>query len=100
MSIDNMIRIDHGNDFTLVDKKEFREKLEELFFKAEQKRFDLESLSFGSLKPSYFEKVNEMENIISYKNKPEFEQKNIYYEYILSTKNTKAFEIDYESMRD
>ena len=99
-SIDNVVRINHGNDFTLVDKNEFQYNLNELFLKAERIRLDLEGLSQGSMKKEYFDKFNEIEEIISYKNKPEEERQKLYYDLILLDNQKKVFNLDYEQLRE
>ncbi|HYD03227.1 MAG TPA: hypothetical protein VEC16_02915 [Alphaproteobacteria bacterium] len=79
-SIDEKIRIDHGNDFTLVDKIEFYKNIKHLFFLAHFTK------DYGH-KYIFENNVGLEENlnrILSYQGKSEEEWKELYKEFYLS----------------
>ena len=83
-SIDEMVRLDHGNDFTLIYYKEYEFKLKELFSSAE-----MELLEYGERKSGdSFKRTKrlELENVLSYRNKDTSNDKvkQLYIDYFLN----------------
>jgi hypothetical protein len=87
-SIDEKIRIDNekGNDFTLVDRDEFYKKIDYLFSLGELMQPELLKQSKGAV-------AETLNNILSYKGKPEDELKKLYRSFYLndSSSNTITF---------